>query len=358
MIDTIPEGNPALLNEFNFFNMKRDSYWDSLKFVLIFLVVFVHSIASYRPTGGVNQPLSNFLLTFLMPTFIFVSGMFSQMRDKGKYKSGILRIFETFVVLQTIKVGMTIIPGLIHDTITPKSIIATILTPQFGSWYLLCLTYWRLMVFFLPEKFLRQNSAIIVSSCFFISLLGGFIPVGNMLALQRTMCFLPFFFMGYYAKNIELKKYVSKIPVLLAVGVLLSFCLIYYHYINYDIRFISYGWSSYLSVAGFSPLELFIARGLFLISAIITGLMVMRLIPTKSTFYSQWGKITLFIYAYHLFVINALRYAIKHNLFPQNEWLLFIPPVIITAVLIVLSRVKFLNVLLNPVSYIIERSQK
>ena len=338
--------------------MKRDSYWDSLKFVLIFLVVFAHSIASYRPSGGINQPLYNFLLTFLMPTFLFVSGMFSQMKDREKYKSGILRIFETFVVLQTIKAVMIILTGLIHDTATPRSIIATILTPQFGAWYLLSLVYWRLMVLFIPEKLLRYNPAIVVLVCIFTSLLGGFVPVGRVLSLQRTMTYLPFFFMGYYAKDIDLKKYVAKIPLSLAIGVVLSACLIYYRFVNQDYSFILYGWSSYWSIADFSPFELFIARGIYLISAIITGLLVMRLIPTKATIYSQWGKITLFIYAYHLFVISVLRYAIKHNLFPQNEWLLFIPPVFITAVLIALSRVKFLNILLNPVSYIIEKSQK
>lgn len=335
--------------------MKRDSYWDSLKFVLIFLVVLAHCIASYRPAAGINQALYNFLLTFLMPMFVFVSGMFSQIKDRGKYKSGILRIFETYIVFQIIRAGMVIIPQLIHNTATLKSIAAAILNSQFGIWYLLCLTFWRLIVLYIHNNYLHNNPIIILSACFFISLLGGFIPVGKTLSLQRTMTFLPFFFMGYYANNIDVKKYVAKIPLFLAIGVLLSAFLIYFYYINYDVRFISYGWSSYWSVAGFSPFELLVARCIFLISAIITGLMVMRLTPTKATFFTQWGRITLFIYVYHLFIINLLRYAIKHNFFPQNEWLLFIPPIFITMGLILLSRVKFFHILLNPVSYIAEK---
>ena len=336
--------------------MKRDLYWDSLKFVLIFLVVLAHCVASYRPAGGINQALYNSLLTFLMPSFIFVSGMFSQMKDRGKYKIGILRIFETYFVLQTIKVGIDIIPELIYDTATLKSITATIVSPQFGAWYLLSLVFWRLIVLYVPEKFLGGGKTIIiVSACFFISLFGGFIPVGKQLSLQRTMTLLPFFFMGYYAKNIDVKKYIAKIPPLLAVGVLLSVFLIYFLYMNYDLKFVLYGWSSYWSIDGFSPFELFLVRGIFLISAILTGLMVMRLTPTKSTCFSQWGRITFFIYAYHLFVINVLRYAIKHNSFPQNEWLLMILSVFITMGLIFLSKIKFFNVLLNPVSYMIEK---
>ena len=56
----------------------------------------------------------------------------------------------------------------------------------------------------------------------------------------------------------------------------------------------------------------------------------------------------------NLFVIFVLRYAIKHNYFPQSEWLLWILPVFITMGLIILSHVKFLHLLLNPVSYMIE----
>ena len=334
--------------------MKRVLFWDSLKFILIFLVVLAHCIASYRPAGGINQASYNFLCTFLMPMFIFVSGMFSQIKDRERYKTGILRIFETYVVLQIIEVGIKIIPQLIHDTATLKSVTFAILTPQFGSWYLLSLTFWRLIVLYIPKDFCTKNPTIILFACIFISLFGGFIPVGKTLSLQRTMTYLPFFFMGYYAKSVEVKKYVAKIPSSLAIGVLLSALLIYVIYINNDYSFILYGWSSYWSIAGFSSFELFIARFIFFTSSIIIGLMVMCLTPTKVTFFNQWGRITLFIYVYHLFVIFVLRYAIKHNFFAQNEWLLWIPPIFITMGLIILSHVKFLHLLLNPVSYMIE----
>lgn len=338
--------------------MKRVLFWDSLKFILIFLVVLAHCIASYRPAGGINQASYNFLCTFLMPMFIFVSGMFSQIKDRERYKTGILRIFETYVVLQIIEVGIKIIPQLIHDTATLKSVTFAILTPQFGSWYLLSLTFWRLIVLYIPDNYLRKNAPfIILSACVFINLFGGFIPVGKTLSLQRTMTYLPFFFMGYYAKNIDVKKYVSKIPSLLAVGVLLSALLIYVHYINLDYSFILYGWSSYWSIVGFSPFELFIARCLFLFVAIIIGLMVMCLTPTKVTFFSKWGRITLFIYAYHLIAVSILRHAIRYNFFPQNEWLLWVLPIFITMGLILLSHIKFFHMLLNPVSYMTEKAK-
>lgn len=199
--------------------MKRDEYWDSLKFVLIFLVVLTHSIGSYRPIGGINQALYNFFCTFLMPTFIFVSGMFSQMKDRNKYKQGILRIMETYIVFQLIR---AVTPMLLTGDITPRSIASVIVDPRYTLWYLLSLISWRLMIYFMPEKVINKYPIWIILTCIFISLFGGFIPVSSAFSLQRTITYLPFFFMGYYAKNIELKKHIAKIPSLLAFAVLLS----------------------------------------------------------------------------------------------------------------------------------------
>ena len=330
--------------------MKRDEYWDSLKFVLIFIVVLTHSIGSYRPSGGINQALYNFFITFSMPTFIFVSGMFSQIKDRNKYKKGILRIMETYIVFQLIR---AVTPMLLTGDITPRSIVSVIVGPRYTLWYLLSLVSWRLMVYFMPEKVINKYPIWIILTCICISLFGGFIPVGSEFSLQRTMAFLPFFFMGYYAKNIELRKHIAKIPSLLAFTVLLSVFLIYFFILNKPLNFVLMGKVTYWSKAEFSPYLLCFARGIFLFSATMTGVMVMRLIPTRPLL-SRWGRITLFIYIYHSFAIEALRLAIKHGISPQNEWIFIIMPVIITIGLILLSHIKFFNILLNPVSYILK----
>ena len=190
---------------------KRDLYWDSLKFILIFSVVVAHCVQLYTPQGGINQAIFNCALTTLMPVFIFISGMFSQKKDREKYKSGILRILETYIVFQIIWTGMKIIPGLMHGTATLKSVIAAILKPQFALWYLLSLCSWRLIALYIPERFLHENPREIMLASILTSLLGGFFPVGETLSLQRTITYIPFFFMGYYANGDEVKKYITKI---------------------------------------------------------------------------------------------------------------------------------------------------
>lgn len=90
------------------FNMKRetierDAYWDSLKFVLIFLVVLGHVLEINYPEGSLNRGLYNFIYMYHMPLFVFVSGYFSKIRNKDKYKKGIIRLFETYVIFQIIR---------------------------------------------------------------------------------------------------------------------------------------------------------------------------------------------------------------------------------------------------------------
>lgn len=286
-----------------------------------------------------------------MPTFFFVSGMFSQMKDRDIFKIKFLCVLETYIVFQLIR---AVPPMLISGKITLMSIAHVIEYPCFTLWYLLSLFYMRLMIYYLPEKFLRDNPKRIVFACFLISLLGGFIPVGHQFSFQRTMTYLPFFFIGYYCVNIEVKKYIAKIPSILAVGVCVSAFLLFYILLNRNLDFIVMGKSSYWFNAEYSPLLLCFSRFVFLVSAIIVGSMVMRLVMIKPLF-TEWGKITLFIYIYHSFLIQAFRFALSHNYLPQNEWICFAMSVIITIVLLFLLKIKFLNILLTPVSYIKEQ---
>lgn len=326
--------------------MERDSYWDSLKFVLIFFVVFVHTIERYLPIGGVNEALYNLFHTFVMPVFIFVSGMFSHIRDREKYKVGILHILETYIVFQVI---VAFVPLLISGNVTLKSITKAIAVPGFALWYLLSLVSWRLIVYFLPEKVLREHRLGVLVTCLSLSLLAGFVPVDRFLSMQRTMTFLPFFFMGYYARDIDVKKYIAKIPRLLAISVLASLFLFYYLVLNQSLFDILSGCKSYWSATGSLTLSLLPARLTFLIGDMVMGCMVMRLVPSIPSF-SRWGRISLFIYVYHIFAVLALRSALKRGYLPYNEWMPIVCAVVITACLIALSRIKFLHILLNPIS--------
>ena len=326
---------------------ERDLYWDTLKFVLIFLVVYAHSISESAPADSVNKAIYNLINVIAMPLFIFVSGMFSQIKDRSKYKYGILRIFETYIVFQFIRAFMPILFG---EKLTLDSVISFLIYPEYTLWYLLCIVYWRLLVLVIPQKVLNNNTVLILAICFVVSIFGGFIPVRRVLSLHRAMTFLPFFFMGFYSYKINLKDYISKMNVGISfVALLCSFLFIYY-FLNTNLNYILQGKNSYWVNTSLTPMMQFLARCTWLVFATILGFMTMSVVRVQSTM-AKMGRATLVIYIYHSFIVQGMRVLVKQGILPGNEIMLFLYAVAITLGLAYLSRFKLLNLLLNPITY-------
>lgn len=64
----------------------RVAYFDNLKFLLIFLVVFGHVLTIVSEHSRAANALINFIYLFHMPAFVFVSGMLAKRyysRERG-----------------------------------------------------------------------------------------------------------------------------------------------------------------------------------------------------------------------------------------------------------------------------------
>lgn len=146
----------------------RDLYWDSLKFILIFLVVLGHTLEINIPDGSVNRAIYNTIYLFHMPLFVFVSGRFSHIKDRDKYKKGILRLIETYVVFQI--VYSLILPLLKGEELLWKYLIV----PNWIMWYLMCLIWWRLFIYFTPPQFAKNEKKYITLSQHFDMCVGRF----------------------------------------------------------------------------------------------------------------------------------------------------------------------------------------
>lgn len=125
-----------------------------------------------------------------MPLFIFLSGYFSRKKNKSDFWSSIWKFFEPLIIFQIIALLFYV------DNVSIRSMF----TPWYVLWYLLSLIYWRLMLQIIPDKILKHKKMVIVSM-FCISLLVGFIPLGRILSIQRTLSLMPFFFLGYYMRG-------------------------------------------------------------------------------------------------------------------------------------------------------------
>lgn len=323
--------------------MKRDAFWDSLKFVLIFFVVYGHMIETYASNDSFNRAMYNFIYTFHMPFFMYISGLFSQINDRAKYRRGILMILETYIVFQLIRCIKPILNGgtffLDYHLLYPKGTL----------WYLAYLVVYRLFIYYMPKKCLDRHSIIILTSSLVLGLLWGFLPQNN---FEKIVSFFPYFLMGYYSVRIDIKGIVKKLPLTIALlGIVFIFAIIYFA-INYHIGYVIYYVDSYYwTDPALAPGVFCLLRVTAYISCIIISVFIMRIVLYKTVF-PEYGSKTLFIYMYHTFIVLALRSFIAKGYLPQNEIILLIYTIAILIGLLLLSKIPFFTFLMNPITYI------
>ena len=172
----------------------RDERLDSVKYYLIILVIAGHVFSqSQFSESQACTIIWKWIYMFHMPLFVFISGRFSYKKDKENFLKSIWKLLEPLIVFQ-------FIICLLDFVLTGSVSLKKILTPWWVLWYLLSLTYWRLLIQLLPSKILNKAGAVLIVT-FCISLSAGFLPFDWFLSVQRTLSFMPFFFLGYYMKE-------------------------------------------------------------------------------------------------------------------------------------------------------------
>ena len=322
--------------------MKRDAFWDSLKFILIFFVIYGHMIETYATDYSFNRAMYNFIYAFHMPFFMYVSGLFSQIKDRTKYRHGFLVILETYLVFQLIRSIKSI---LLEESFT----INNMLYPKGTLWYLAYLVVYRLFIYIMPRNSLDRHHITIIILSLILGIIWGFIPTSN---FEKIITFFPYFLIGYYSARINIKNYIKKIPLSVSlIGIMAIFIIIFY-YINYYIGYIIYYETSYyITDRIITPEFLCLSRIIAYFSAVIISIFVMRIFVFINVF-PEYGSKTLFIYMYHTFIVLALRSLINKGYLPQNELLLLFYSIVTLWGLILLSRIAFFSFLMNPISNI------
>lgn len=330
--------------------MERDKYWDSLKFVLIFFVVYGHIVPHYLGNSHLNMAIYNLIYFFHMPLFVFVSGRFSHITDRARSKRGVVRLLEIYVVFQFVRTSISVLFE--NESLTLDCLI----TPGWTLWYLVSLVCWRLTVYVIHGKYgqtwILQHGGLLILYSFCISIFAGFIPIDYPLGIQRTLSFLPFFAMGFYSVNVDVVKIVNKMPSSFAMMVLFTTFLVFYFMIYENLNYIHHGSFPYWAEDGIHTLYRLGLRCLFFPIAIVMSISVMRLIPSNTKF-AEWGRATMFVYLFHSFALREFLFLFADNIaILQHPLMLLCHAIIITAGLLALSHSRFLNNMITPISYI------
>ena len=200
---------------------QRDSFFDVLKFVLIVFVILGH-VVEKSLSDYYMRLLYTYIYSFHMPLFIFVSGYFSKKKERKSFLKSTLKLVETLICFQIVYLLLRyIIPN------RPISLF-TFCVPYGALWYLLSLIWWRIGLQLLPQKLLDKKNLMIGASIL-VSLLSQIsCAYANVFAWQRTLGFLPFFVLGYYAQQTNIMERIRNIKPFYSIALLIIFVISVY----------------------------------------------------------------------------------------------------------------------------------
>ncbi len=307
----------------------------------MFLVVLGHMSIS----GKVAYAATEWIFSFHMPLFVYISGYFTKFTDRKKYLSGILEFAETLIVFTIIHVAIIYMQG------QHLSVRELFLCPRWTLWYLLSLIWWRLMLYFTPST-IRDNHMILIIASIVLCLTMGWVPLGFTLSFQRTFAFLPFFTMGYVAGRkkvgINTKGVYLKFTFLVAIALFFLISPI-------SLTGSFFQCFSYYNGQFSSPYYNFVFRLGWLFFAWCMSYCFLSIVPRKEYSWTHFGQLTLFIYMYHAVTLYWRFIFIDELNLPTNfpYWILY--TVIVMGIIWLMSKVRFFHWLLNPISSLLKK---
>lgn len=299
---------------------ERNYLLDNLKVILIFFVVFGHTIEYYIKDSKLLMTLYIFIYIFHMPLFIFISGYLSKNFYKMKRKA-VKNLLIPYIIFNMIWYTAVYIGT--------KKAMFTVMYPGWTLWYLLSLFFWRIIL-----KYIVKIKNILLIS-FIVGIIVGVIPaINGYLSISRTIVFLPFFLLGYYTKEGHFDKLrnINKLFAFIGIALFLFIAIfvVNYNVVDYKFLYNSYSFSS-LEVGLFNGL---LYRGILYISSILFGVCVIMLVPNIKQAYSNIGKATMNVYVFHIYLVMLVYFFIpKWNMGILQNILILLSPVLIIHIL-------------------------
>lgn len=282
---------------------ERSSYWDNGKYILMILVVIGHVVEPLAHETVIPRSLFDFIYTFHMPVFIFISGMFSKsVIDGTRFRAEriltYLILYFAYIAARYAVCSALLIPVEFNPFIEGGL-----------GWYMLCMAIWIGATYLLRE----MRPWILLPLTILLAYGIGFqTEIGDILALNRVVNYWPLFLIGYYIKPGSAEKFLCRIWFrLFSLCVIIALIwLIKNYFVEYNtiVRLFT-GRNDYATIAEdcdyFQPwMRLAYYPFIVLVGSAVLGLIPRARIPLVSV----WGGRTLQIYFLHrlfLYVITA-----------------------------------------------------
>ena len=287
----------------------RDPWLDNAKAGLIILVVIGHMISTPRLYYPTFEWMYNFINFFHMPAFLVISGYLMKGRVKNRRTDAVINknlIPYIFAQVFLYVIFVQFDRGLEAATSESLKDGFTFAEPVYQMWFLLALViYYFICVALKPEKkpVLSMCGSVLLS----ISL--GFFKVMPFLRLTKTLCFLPFFLLGYLMTPERLdalkNKKTLKVFGVIGFALLALFVVLYSEDTTDLVLFFSRRYIDYpIEFAGYYPI---IARIIYIPLAMIISLLYLTLIPHRRYFFTKYGERSMYIYVLHAIPVVIFR---------------------------------------------------
>lgn len=338
----------------------RIALWDNARFVLILLVVVGHMISTVRTDSQLGFALYAYIYLFHMPAMILLAGVFARPETSPKVMRSTVQLLLTWLVWE----GIWAVIKFLQNGQEPGP--GFLIRPSWTLWFLVTLVTMRLLL----PLIARLRHPLLVSSV--IALGGSLIPdVNTEFSASRTMAFLPFFVLGWLARDRGwLERAWFTAPRVMLRGAAWAFfamiALVFALISNFDDIWRIDHWltwrdsyyddfesapigelqpDTWVTIA---PLGIVISAVLLCIAALMTFALLIVL-PRRRTFYTTWGTRTLFVYLLHGPIVYLLR---EHGIIDDVQaWGLFGVPALVLAgigLTMVLS-MKWVTVVFRPI---------
>lgn len=298
----------------------RDAKLDSVKGVLIILVVLGHYIEISAPGGVVDVPagwratphqlLLFTIYAFHMPLFVFFAGTTAKAQSAG------LRAVQ----LIALYVPMQVVVLMATDSFE----IGRMPNPAFALWFLTALVAW-LVATPLIDRFPRQMLLLSVA----IALLGALLPgPTSQLGISRTLFYFPFFVAGHLfgwrvlqaSKTIRPLTRAAAVVLLMLVAAVFSTVDIYPRWIM---------GTGTMDSAGVDAPEAVFSRLAVLVLMVLASAALLALIPGSSPKLAVLGRRSITVYLFHQLPVVLVAKIVPFSISP---WLGLATSLALTAV--------------------------
>ena len=239
----------------------------------------------------------------MIQCFFFISAYFS---SKSKRSKRILSMLKIYLVWQMI---VTIYYSFVLNIM---NFSFNVLYPRYTYWFLVTMITYLILEYL----FDKISYKVMIPLSFIISLFIGFIPfVGEWASLARTFTFLPFYVIGFYAKDLKLIEKLQS-DNFKKTFIVFSVLILILSFVYDDIlpfRLLR-GKYSYYEITG-DLLSVFLKRIIFYIFGIIVSITFFKIISKKETIFTKIGQNTLYIYLVQGAIMKTL---VTLNLLPSN----------------------------------------